>query len=103
MNVGTLGADNLTKHTVLGHVEGVHFKPVVAAVFEYHAVLAGLFRKVDEVPALFEVHGRGHFDGGVLAILHSELGYGEVVIPVGCYIYDVDVVALAEFLVAFGT
>ena len=103
MDVGTLGADYLAKDAVLRHVEGTEFKPVVAAVFKNHAVLLLLLGQVDECPALLKVHGRGHFDSRVLAVFEGALGYGEVVIPVGGYIYEVDVGTAAEFLIAFCT
>ena len=99
VDVSTLCADYFTEHTVLCHVEGIHFEPVVAAVFKNHTVLAVLFRKVDEVPALLQVHSRRYFDSSVLAIFKGALSHGYVVIPVGSYINKVNVAALAEFFI----
>ena len=100
VDIGAFCADHFAEHTGLRHFEGVEFVVVVAAVFENHAVLAGLFREVNQIPALFEVHGRGHFDGRVLAVFEGALGNGEVVVPVGSHVDEVDVGALAKFLVA---
>ena len=100
VDVGTFCADNFTEYAGLRHFEGAEFVVVVAAVFENHTVLASLLREVDEVPALLKVHGRGHFDGGVLAVLEGALSNGEMVVPVGCYVNEVDVGTLAEFLIA---
>ena len=99
VDVGTLGVDNLTKDTLLSHVEGVELKPVVAAVLQNHAVLAVFLGEVDELPALLQVHGTGHLNGGVLAVLQSALGHGEVVVPVCSNVYKVNIGAFADFLI----
>ena len=57
VDVGTFGAEHFAEHSMLGHVKGVELIPVVAAILEYHAVLACFFAQFDELPALFEVHG----------------------------------------------
>ena len=80
VNVSALSVEHLTQQALLSHVEGVELEPVVAAVLQNHAVLAGLLGQVNELPALLQVHGAGHLDSGVLAILQSALSYGEVVI-----------------------
>ena len=102
VDVGALGAYDFAENAVLGHVERVHLEPVVAAVFENHAVLAGFLAQVDEFPALLEVHGRRHLDGRVLAVFKGTLGHGEMVVPVGGHVNEVDVVALAELFVSLG-
>ena len=101
MDVGSLAAKHFAKHALLRHVERVKLVPVVAAVLENHAVEACLLREFDELPALLEVHGTGHLNSRVLAVLQGTLGNGEVMVPVGGYIYEVDIGALAEFLVSF--
>ncbi|CDF23021.1 uncharacterized protein BN736_00910 [Prevotella sp. CAG:617] len=103
VDVSTLCAEHFAEYAVLSHVQGVHFKPVVAAVLQNHAVLAGLFAQVDELPALVKVHGRRYFDGGVFTVLQSAFGYREVVFPVGSDVYEVDVFAFANFLVSLFT
>ena len=100
MYVGALSADNLAEYSLLSHVQGGHFKPVVAAVLQNHAVQAVLLAKVDEFPALVEVHSRRHFYCHVLAVLEGALSYREVVIPVGADVYKVDVAASAHIHVA---
>ena len=82
VDVGTFCTQDLTKNSVLCHVEGVEFVVVVATVFENHAVFARFFREVDQLPALIEVHSRGNFDRGVLSVFESTLGYGEMVVPI---------------------
>ena len=42
VDICTLGTKYFTEYSVLGHVESVEFKPVIAAVFQNHAVLAVL-------------------------------------------------------------
>ena len=103
VDVGTFTTEHLTEDAVLRHVQGVELVPVIAAVLKNHAVLAGLLAEFNELPALCQVHGRGHLDGGVLAIFQRALGHGEVVIPVGGDIDDVNVLALAEFLITLLT
>ena len=60
-------------------------------------------RQVDKTPALLEVHCRGHFDSYMLTMLHGMLRYWIVVIPVGCYIYKVYILALTQRLIAILT
>ena len=55
------------------------------------------------MPALIEVHSRGNFDRGVLAVFKRALGYGEMVVPVGGDVHQVYVGASANGLVAFRT
>ena len=97
VDISALSANYFAKHALLSHVERVHFKPVVAAVFENHAVHALGFAQVDELPALVEVHSSRHFYCHVFAIFHSAFSHGEVVIPVGANIHEVDIGAFAEF------
>ena len=82
VDVGTFCAQDLTKNSVLCHIQRIEFVVVVAAVFENHAVLARFLREVDQLPALIEVHSRGNFDRGVLSVFESTLGYGEMVVPI---------------------
>jgi len=56
VDVSTLSAENFTEYSVLSHVQCVHFKPVIAAVFQNHTVFTSLFRQVDQFPALFQIH-----------------------------------------------
>ena len=82
VDVGTFCTQDLTKNSILCHVEGIEFVVVVAAVFENHAVFARFLREVDQLPALIEVHSRGNFDRSVLSVFESTLGYGEMVVPI---------------------
>ena len=100
VNVSALRAYDLAKETLLRHVERRKFVVVVAAILEDEAVETLTLRQVDKTPALLEVHCRGHLDSDMLAVLHSVLRHGVVVIPVGCDVYEVYIVALAQRLVA---
>ena len=62
-----------------------------------------LFGHVDELPALFDGGGGGHFHGHVLAALHGVGGHQHVGLPIGADIHQVDVVALAELAPGFTT
>ena len=101
VNVSTFCTKYFTENAVLCHIQCIEFVVIVAAVFENHAVFARFLREVDQLPALVEVHGRGHFDGRVLAVFECALGYGEMVIPVGGDVHQVYVGASANGLVAF--
>ena len=103
VDVSSLCAEYFSEYSLLCHVQGVHFEPVIAAVFQNHAVLASSFRQVDKFPALFQIHSRRNFDGYVLSMLHGILGNREVVIPVGCNVYQVNVFAFAERFISFCT
>ena len=56
MDICTLRTENLAEDALLSHVQGVHLKPVIAAVFKNHAVLARFFAQVDKIPALLQIH-----------------------------------------------
>ena len=103
VDVSSLCTEYFSEYSLLCHVQGVHFEPVIAAVFQNHAVLASSFRQVDKFPALFQIHSRRNFDGYVLSMLHGILGNREVVIPVGCNVYQVNVFAFAECFISFCT
>ena len=100
MNIGTFSAEHFSEDTSLFHIERSHLEIVVAAVFENHTVLAGLFRQVDKAPAFVKVHCRGDFDGSVLTVFECALCYGEMMVPVGGYVDEVDVRTLAELFVS---
>ena len=102
VDIGTLCADHLAEHAVLGHVQRIHFEPVVTAVLQNHAMLAVFLAQVDQLPAFLQVHGRRYFNGHVLAVLQSTLGNGEVMQPVGSDVNQVNVIALAELFIALG-
>ena len=62
-------------------------------------MLAGLLTHVDQAPALVQVHGTRHLDGSMLAVFHGTLSHWEMVVPIGSDVNQVDVWALAQFLV----
>ena len=64
-------------------------------------MFAGALAQVDECPALFQVHGRGHFDGHVLVMGQGIHSHGEMVVPVGRDVHQVDVLPATQFFVAF--
>ena len=99
VDVGALGTDDVAEYAVLSHCQGVHLVIVVAAVFQDEAMLAGLLTHVDQAPALVQVHGTRHLDGSMLAVFHGTLSHWEMVVPVGSDVNQVDVWALAQFLV----
>src|SRR5690554_361575 len=98
VDIGTLGIEDLSKYSLLGHVECGQFKEVVHAVFELHAVLLGAFGRIDDVPDLLQRHGGGNFAGSVLPLLHGIDQHRGVMYPVGRDIYQIDILPLAEFL-----
>ena len=66
-------------------------------------MLTCLLAEVNQAPALFQVHCTRHLDGSMLAVLHRQLSHWEMVIPVGSDVNQVDVLALAQLLVALGS
>ena len=100
MYIAALDVQDVAEEALLGHVEGGELEEVVDAVLEHHAVAAGLLGGVDKLPAFVEIHGSGHFHGHVLAVFHGVDGHGDVVLPVGGDVYDVDVGAFAELFPA---
>ena len=102
VDVCALCAQYLSEYAVLRHVERAHLKPVVAAVFQDHAVELLLLGEVHQLPALLQVHGRWHLVGHVLAVLQRTSCHDGVMLPVCGDIDEVNVVAAAEGLVALG-
>ena len=100
MDVGSLGTYYLAEESLLSHVQGTHLIIVVAAVFQHHTMYAVLLAQVYEFPTLFQVHGAGHLDGCMLAVLHCAFGDGEMMVPVCGDIYQVYVIALAHIYVS---
>ena len=100
VDVSTLSAQYFTEHAMLSHIECAHFEPVVAAVFENHAVELFLLSQVNQFPALLEVHCRRHLICHVLAVLECTLSHDSMMLPVGSDVYEVDVGALAQLLIS---
>ena len=100
VDISALRTNHFTEHPVLRHVQRIHFKPVVTAVLQNHTVLASLFAHVNQVPALFQIHCGRNFDSHILPVLHSTHGYGKMMQPVGSDINQIDIIALAKFLVS---
>ena len=96
VDVGTLCADDFAEESLLSHVQGAHLVIVIAAVLQEHAMQAVLLAQVDEFPALLQVHGAWHFDGCMLAVFQGTFGNGEMMVPVGGNVYQVDVLPLAH-------
>ena len=65
-------------------------------------MLAGALREVYQFPALLQVHGAGYLDSHMLAVLQRTLGHGEMVVPVGGNINQVDISPLTQRLVSRG-
>ncbi len=86
--------DQIAEQAVLCHVESVHFKEVVHAVFQHHAMLAGFLGSVDQVPDLFQSHGCGNFNGHVLAFFHGIDAHWRMVFPVSHHIYQIKIVTI---------
>ena len=95
--------NHFTQHAELGHVQGSHLEKVVGAIFEHHAVFAGLFGDVDEFPAVGDRSGSRNFHGHVFAMLHGINSHLDVRLPVGADINEVDIVALAKFFICCRT
>ena len=99
MNISSLCPDNFTEDSLLRHVQRIHLKPVVTTILQNHAMLAHLLAQVYQLPAFFQVHSRRHFDSHVLPVLQRTLRNGEMVQPIGCNIYQVDIIPLAQFFI----
>ena len=103
MDVGTFAVDEFAEHAFLGHVKGGQLEEVVAAVLEHHAVALGLFSHIDELPAFFDGGGSRHFNGHMLSLSHGFHGHGDMCLPVGADVDEVNVVAGDKFLPSLAT
>jgi len=82
------------------HVAYGYGKVVIAAVFCHEEVSACMLHRINELPALLGGLGCRHFYDDVLAAVHGFYGYWGVALPVGAYIYNVEVGILANGLPA---
>ena len=97
--VGAFAVNHLAEQALFGHVESCHLEKVVGAVFEHHAVTAGLFRHIDQLPTILNGCSRRHFHGHVFAVLHGINSHGHMSLPVGADVHQVDIVTLTELLI----
>ena len=81
VHIGAFAVEQIAKQAGVDHAQDGSFVGAVAAILEDHAVAAGLFRGVDELPAVFDGGGGGHFDGGMLAVLHGGNRHLHVPVP----------------------
>jgi hypothetical protein len=98
MDVCSFDMHHVSEEPVLGHVKGGHLEEVVTAVLQHHAVLAGLFGSVDQIPAFLYGHGCRNFYRYVLSVLHGINCHWSVGNPVSSDINQVDAVVFAELL-----
>ena len=98
MDVGTLGAEDITEEALLSHVECGELEEVIDAVLEHHAVTLRALSRVDDVPSFLEGRHSRYFTSDVLALLHGIDHHRSVTCPVGSDVDQVDVGAVAELL-----
>ena len=101
MNISALNVVDLSKKSLLRHVQGCHLEEIVAAVLEHHAVAAGLLAGVDDLPALVDAHRSRDFDGGMFAVVHRVDSHWHMVQPVGRDVDKVQILHLAKLSVGF--
>ena len=98
VDVGTLGAEDITEEALLSHVERGELEEVIDAVLEHHAVTLRALSRVDDVPSFLEGRHSWYFTSDVLALLHSIDHHRGVTCPVGSDVDQVNVGAVAELL-----
>ena len=98
VDVGTLGAEDITEEALLSHVECGELEEVIDAVLEHHAVTLRALSRVDDVPSFLEGRHSWYFTSDVLALLHGIDHHRSVTCPVGSDVDQVDVGAVAELL-----
>ena len=103
MAVRSLHMDDFTEHALLDHVQAGQLEEIVAAVFQHHAVLAGTLGRVHQGPAFRDGRRSGHLDGDMLPMLHRIDRDRGMKLPGNGQVNQVDVIPLAELLVAFLT
>lgn len=82
MNIRAFYMQNFTKDPLLRHIQRSQFKEIVHAVFKLHAMFAGSFGRVDQVPDLLHRHGSRHFYCHMLAVLHRVYAHFRMVFPI---------------------
>ena len=92
---------HFSEEAFAGHLQCRQLEEIVAAVLQYHTVQAFALSHVDQRPAVFQGIGGRHFDSHMLAVLHGIEGHRYMVLPVGAYIYEVDIRIFAQLLEGF--
>ena len=90
VDVRALAMHQLAKYPLAAEVEREHLAFAVAAVLELHAMAFRAFARLDERPAILEIHRRGHFDEDVLAVFHRLEGDRNMHVPAGRVVDHVD-------------
>ena len=103
MNISSLGTNDLPKHTLLCHIQSIHFKPVITAVLKDHTMFASLLAHIYQCPTLFQVHSRRNFDGDIFIILHRTHSDREMMQPICCDIHQIYIIPFTQFFVSFFT
>ena len=97
--VAAFAVYDLAEQAFTHHLHYHQFVPVIAAVFQQHAVDAGLFIGVHQLPAVVQRIGAAHFGTGLLAAFHGVAAGGNVVFPCGGHHNHVHVGRFADFSV----
>ena len=76
---------NLAEQPFSDHLHHHQLVPVIAAVFQQHAVDPGLFIGVDQLPAVIQRIRAAHFGTGLLPAFHSVAAGRDMVFPGGSH------------------
>ena len=96
--VPALNVDDISKNALTGHPEAGHFKGIVAAVLQHHAVHARALCSLYQSPAFLHGGCCRNLQGHVLAAFHGVDAHCGVKLPGGSHVHKVKVRELTETL-----
>ena len=70
VNIGAFTVHDLAEYPLPGHVQGIQFKEIIAAVFKHHAMPLCFLGCIHKFPAFLKRSCRGHFGSRMFALFH---------------------------------
>ena len=83
VDVGGLAVEQFAEHALADHVEVDEFLAAVVDVFHHHAVAAGGFRGIHDLPQFLQGVRDGHFAEGVGSGFHGRRRTSARGVPTG--------------------
>ena len=91
VEISRLAVGDFAEKSITNHTQDHHFVRAITTILQNDAVLASGFGGIDEIPALLQCCTGGDLDGSMFAILHGADCHGNVPVPRGGDVDDVEI------------
>ena len=94
MDISTFYMENISKNSLLGHIQCRKLEKVINAIFQLNTMLSCLFRSINNIPYLFHIHSCRYFYSSMFSLLHRIDRHRSMMFPIGCNIHQINIIPL---------